>query len=667
MRTASISGSRAGLGRLILATALALVALMATASSAWAIQAVAPDGSVFVAWEAVQVTRIAPDGVPSGVITDIAPEPQVPPSREQTENSHVTGIAVAPSGVVTVVWLDIVSWSARIMTRRLAADGTPLGEPVELAAGQEIHIRPQLGLAPDGTATVAWGRPTSSGGEIAMRRIAPDGTPGAVQTITSDGDPYRLHMATAPDGTATVVWNRKEEDGTLLMERRVAPDGTLEPETHQLGASDWAMGEPQVALAADGTARVLWERWGHTDDEEIWTRQVEPDGSPEPEGHLLDAAEGIGLADLEVAPDGTALATWSANPGGRRAAFIAADGTPATAGPITVAGSPLAEWPSIVATPDSGFMLSWHGQCGPKQCVQVGEIEEDREVAVPITLDEGGRVGRGEGIFLPDGTGSYVWSQGFLANGDGALRTRRVGPDGTLGPIHDLYQPAPQPLVNLFPGPLDFATVTVGSSSSRVVGVFVASVEPLGTFSTSIAGPDADQFEIGGTTCSAADAHPTNCTVTVSFTPEASGPAAAELVVTAGAGSLPATVALSGEGVARAPEPSPPPAQPPVAEPQLQLGKPRVDSAAGSAILPVEVPGPGTVRFYGPCVGGPEEARLMQVDAAGSVELAIVAKGHCRRQLLRKGATRFGVRVVFSGADGQDTVQHRPVALRLER
>jgi len=58
MRTASISGSRAELGRLILATALALVALMATAASAPGMQAVAPDGSVFVAWEAVQVTRI---------------------------------------------------------------------------------------------------------------------------------------------------------------------------------------------------------------------------------------------------------------------------------------------------------------------------------------------------------------------------------------------------------------------------------------------------------------------------------------------------------------------------------------------------------------------------------------------------------------------------------
>jgi hypothetical protein len=662
--------SRRLLGRLGLGIALLCCAALVGPASASALQAVAPDGSVFVAWGDVEVTRIDPDGVPSGVVYDIAPEAQLPSSYEQTENSHLTNMAVAPDGTVTLVWLDIVHWDARIMTRQLAPDGTPLGEPVAIATGQEIHIVPRLGIGPDGTATVTWGRLVGPGSEVAVRRIAPDGTPEeGTQVLSAPGaSVYRPAMAMAPDGTATVVWTENGEgDSDLLMERRIAPDGTPDPVTHQLGESPWAMDEPQVEDAADGTAAVLWDQWELEGDNQLWTRRIKPDGSPEASGHLLDEAPTIAFANLAVAPDGTSLVTWSIGHEQWREAFVEPDGTPAATQPITLAGSQFERWPGVATTPDNRFILTWADICGSEECNRTGEIEESGEIADPVTFEEGGALGGGNAIYLPDGTGNLVWSQTFSIWDPAAIRTRRVAPDGTLGQIYDLVAGEAGPLVKTDLKELDFGEVEIGSSLVRSVPLFVGSIEPLGTFSVSIAGPDADRFQVDGSTCGPDDATPTNCHVSVSFAPSSSGPASAELVIDAGTHGVPVTLPLAGTGTSPAPElpaPPPPSAAPP-SSPQVQLGKPALDSSTGTASLPVTVPAAGTVTISGPCVGGPVAARSAQIAAAGTVEIQVLAKSHCRGQLLRTGTTRFGVVVTFTASDGQATVDYRPVRLRL--
>jgi len=659
--------SSRGPARLALAMVFLLCAAMVAATAAQGMQAVAPDGSVFVAWGDVEVTRIGPDGVPSGSVYDIAPEPRLPEGPDQTENSHLVDMAVAPDGVVTLVWLDIVGWDARIMFRRLAPDGTPLGEPEALATDQEIHITPELGIGPDGTATVIWSRLASPGQEVVMRRIAPDGTPEAgVEALSTPGkSTFWETFATAADGTATVVWNENGEAGSnLLLERRVAPDGTPEPTTHQLATADGSIGEPRVEDAAGGASAVLWQE-GTPQGEQLWTRRIDPAGTPEPAAHLLNKEEKAGFPHLTVAPDGTALVTWSLGVGaGVSGSFIDADGSPSAPVPLTANGSPLGARPSVASKPDGNFMLSWVGTCGSKECLKLGEIDEAGDVAEAVILDEGGSLGSGGGVFLPDGTGNYVWGRVLVVNGDrGALRTRRVASDGTLGPIHDLYEPEPRPMVSsyLHESGADFGDVEVGSESSQALPLFVESIEPLGTFSTSFTGPDADLFKVTGGTCGPEDAHPTNCSVLVSFEPDSDGPAAAELVIDAGEADLPLRIPLRGVGI---PPPAPAVA-PSVSGPLLRLGKPRAESSTGRAILSVAVPGPGSLSIAGPCVGGAAEVRSARAADAGVIELAIRAKSHCRLQLLRTGTTRFAVRATFAAADGETTVAHRPIRLWL--
>ncbi|HEU5106113.1 MAG TPA: hypothetical protein VFU11_09750 [Solirubrobacterales bacterium] len=662
--------------RIVLASTLLACAAAVGAAPASAMQVVEPDGSVILAWGDVEVTRIGADGVPDGEVYDISPEPHFPSDRLNPEESHLMDLGVAPDGVVTAVWLNIEG-QARIVTRQIAPDGTPLGEPVELASGEEIHTRARLGVGPDGTATVVWNRLSSPGNELVARRIAPDGTPeDEIQVLSAPGSTaWWPEMAMAPDGTATVVWSDRDEAGNaLLLERRIAPDGTLVA-TNVVASNEGLdpkpyFDEPRIGGGADGSAIVLWETRGAVD--ELWSRRIAPDGSLDPPQLLdsFDASTKYRFPRLAVAPDGSASVIWKAKPD-MKVLSLDSDGIPGEAHLITYKGDPLPaepKWqgqePLLQIAPDGTRYVFWGSGCEGEWCLYFGTLQSDGSIAEAQLVDQGKSLAWWQSAFFDDGSGTLIWGHLFSHEPNRIdLRARKLTADGTLGPIGEAFIGDLSPLLRTYGQELDFGQVEAGSHANRSVDVWVMTDEALGSFSPSIEGADGDEFAIESSTCGPQLSYPAVCSVSVSFSPNAVGPAEAELVLEAGEGFEPTSVPLSGEGVpALAPSPPQPPPPAPLV---VGIGKPAVDLAAGSASLPVLVPGPGSVTIYGPCVGGPEQARSLQVSAAGSVDFEIVAKGRCRRQLLRTGTTRFGVRVLFTAADGQATVDHRPVRLWL--
>lgn len=668
-----------GLLRAAIALAVVACALAATTGTASALRVLEPDGSVIVAWGDVNVTRIAPDGIPDGDVHDISPEPHIPSDRLHPEESHLEAIGAAPDGVVTVVWLNIEESQARIVSRRLAADGTPLGEPVVLASGEEEHTRVALGVGPDGTATVVWNRLASPGTELVARRIAPDGTPEEGVQVLSGPEPlaYWPDLAMAPDGTATVVWSeRAGADTRALVERRIEPDGTLEPTTNTLDSTaaydpHGYLGEPEVEGAADGSAVALWEHVGA--DDELWARRIEPDGSLQ-DARLLDSftsSTNYRFPRLAVAPDGSATVSWRSE-GNVKVLDLDSDGVPGIVHPITNEGAPLPAEPYFLAapplleiSPDGDRYVFWGADCEGDWCLYFGILAGDGSLGDVQQVDRAKTLSWWEPALAADGSGTLIW--GHLYSHEpirSELRARKLEADGTLGPIGEVFNGDSSPVLTAHGRKLEFGEVEVGSEASRPAQVSVLTDEAIGPSSASVEGADAGRFAVEGSTCGPQLAYPATCSVTVSFSPIALGSAEAELVLEAGENKEPAVIPLAGEGTPPLPGPPPPPAPPQPPAPEVHLGKALLDPT-GKATLPVVVPGPGFVKLYGPCIGGADEARSAQVTGAGTVELEIIAKGHCRRQLLRRGWTRFGVRVVFTGADGQVAIEHRPVRLKL--
>ena len=63
-----------------------------------------------------------------------------------------------------------------------------------------------------------------------------------------------------------MVWVRSDGANFVVQARWIAPDGTLGEETQELSATGRDAGEPQVAIAPDGVATVVWKRFNGTQD-----------------------------------------------------------------------------------------------------------------------------------------------------------------------------------------------------------------------------------------------------------------------------------------------------------------------------------------------------------------------------------------------------------------
>src|SRR5699024_5955268 len=111
---------------------------------------------------------------------------------------------------------------------------------------------------PDGPAG-----PEDTDFRVQGRRIAPDGAPEeATRTLSGAGeDALAPRVAVSPEGEATVVWKRFNGSHYLVQAGRIAPDGTFGGSQPLSEAGKNAV-EPEVAVSPDGTATVVWSRFG---------------------------------------------------------------------------------------------------------------------------------------------------------------------------------------------------------------------------------------------------------------------------------------------------------------------------------------------------------------------------------------------------------------------
>jgi hypothetical protein len=167
--------------------------------------------------------------------------PVVPVSEPATGTVSFSQ-AVSDGGAVAVALLA----DSRIVVR-VGAAGEPLGEAVDLGAGQTFT--PAVAVADDGQAVVAW---RVGDGPAHIRLRAADGTWSPARTITGVSVPL---VAMNARGDALVAWRdwaafravRRPAGGELGDVVEIAPDGA-------------GVNHPRPLVAPDGTMLVLTDR-----------------------------------------------------------------------------------------------------------------------------------------------------------------------------------------------------------------------------------------------------------------------------------------------------------------------------------------------------------------------------------------------------------------------
>lgn len=551
------------------------------------------------------LTKVPP---PVPVAADPAQPADLSSSAEMAAGPDM---AVAPDGTATVVWSARSGSGPKarflVFARRIASNGTP-GATHQLSASGEDALAPQVAVAPDGTATVVWMRHDGTDFRIQARRLTPGGTPEeATRILSGEGqDAAAPQLDVAPDGEATVVWKRWDGFRYLVQVRRIAADGTAEAPAQRLSEPKQDAVEPRVAVALDGTATVVWSRFDG-EDSIVQARQVEDDGTLEESIDDLSAAgESAIQPQVDLGPGGEATVVWNRFDGANwivQSERISPAGTPAGAVQnLSAVGRSAAE-PQLAVDDEGAAAVVWDRFDGSSFVVQARRLDPaGSPLGAAVNLSASGRDAAEPQLALaPDGDATVLWSRFDGANW--IVQRRDLGTDGTLGAIATL------------------------SASGRN------------------AGDPALAWGSDGT-----------------------------LAMTwkrfAGAGEV---VQAQTVPLPQPPPPPPPPTKPktgpsPGAPPaaddapidnSFRIAAIRKNRRLGTATLTVVVPGPGQLMLDGAVF------RHRQVDGAGRVKLRVVPKGAKRRALRRDGSVRLGVTITFVPTGGEPN--SRTIKLRLRK
>ncbi len=196
-------------------------------------------------------------------------------------------------------------------------DGFSLGS---LAAASSLDIAP---LGSDGsvvayqTGGVAGRLRSGLGDDILLQRFDGDGA-GAEAILVNQvtrGHQFDPQLATAADGSFMVAWSgRGAGDRVGIFAQRFAADGSQLGEPIRVNTTrGGAQVQPALAMAADGSAVVVWQGPGAEDSSGIWMQRISSDGILTGSETLVNstttntqAYPSVGMAD-----DGSFVVAWS--------------------------------------------------------------------------------------------------------------------------------------------------------------------------------------------------------------------------------------------------------------------------------------------------------------------------------------------------------------------
>jgi hypothetical protein len=351
--------------------------------------AVAPDGTATVVWIrsdgssfVVQARRVDPDGT-LGAATETLSETGRDAADPQVD--------VGSDGTATVVWKRFDGSHYLVEERRLTAAGAllPAAASNVLSEPGQDAVEPAVAATPDGGAAVVWSRYDGAHSIVQARRIDPSGSPVATTASLSAAGQSAVQpqVATAPGGAATVVWTRFDGGHWVVQKQRLSAAGAIEGALANLSNPTGNAAEPQPAVGGDGKVTVVWDRYDGSSFV-VQARRIDAGGTVAANTLSLSATgRDAGEPQVDVAPDGTATVLWSRFDGGNfivQRRDVAANETLSAVSGLSAPGrrgsAPAVAWGS-----GGDLMMSWRRFAGAGDAIEAAPLSAPFPSLPPVT------------------------------------------------------------------------------------------------------------------------------------------------------------------------------------------------------------------------------------------------------------------------------------------
>jgi hypothetical protein len=363
-------------------------------------------------------------------------------------------VALDAEGDALMVWTcRDIQGNLRVQARARPAAGG-LGPVQTLSAVGYSAIDPQIAVDADGDALIVWTRLASPqpASQIQLRTRSKTGALGPIQSIGTAAWSAHPRIALDADGDALIVWAHKVGEEPVhyaIRGRTRSAGGALGPILNL--SADLHTGNPQVAVAANGDALVVWGQWVvSTAEQSIRARAVSADGVLGPILLLSQPGGRPRAHQVAIDSDGDALVVWERDRGSHPGIEARARSAAGALGPIVTLSSAGAHAysPQLGFDADGDGLIVWSrqdaggssriqararsaaGVLGPVQTLTAGH-DFDQQVAVDA-----------------DGDAVVAWVHGTTRR----IQARTRSAAGALGPIQTIsFQGAYDPRVAVDP------------------------------------------------------------------------------------------------------------------------------------------------------------------------------------------------------------------------
>jgi hypothetical protein len=352
---------------------------------------------------------------PAGAVpTWLAP---VPLSAISSASSFSQHVAFDSQGDAIAVWTH--SHGSR---RTVEGAFRPAGSgtwQASIALSAENAERPVVAMDPQDNAIAVWERSTGSGSiiESAVRPTS-TGVWQAPVPLSREGQTASYpEIAIDPQGNAIAVWVRNYVSESIV-EAAVRPAGSgVWQAPIALSAGGQSVGEPDVAVDAQGNALVVWRQLGVT---ETIQAAVRPAGSGVWQAPVALSTPGENAILPKVAVDlqGDAVVVWTSNNGGNRIVEATRKQGPSGIWQTPVAlSSPTegASEPEVAIDSQGDAVAIWQSSAGANEIIDAASMSAGSGVwqsPIPVSISATSLIGEFPQIAMdPQGDAVAVWDQ----------------------------------------------------------------------------------------------------------------------------------------------------------------------------------------------------------------------------------------------------------------
>jgi hypothetical protein len=334
-------------------------------------------------------------------------------------NARLPQVAIAPSGVATVVWEAEDGPAHLVQARRIDAGGAA-GPVIDVSEPGERAFNARVAVDAAGDATVVWERPAGPDWIARTRRIDPAGALGAARDVSPAGAVARLpRVAVDASGVATVLW-RVEGADDVLQARRVDPAGALGPVLDVSAPGD-VLGHEVVA--SSGAALAAWSRL----DGGGYVAEARIVGAASPPFPLSDPGVDAQVGGVASAPGGDATVVWET---GAHAIQARRAGAAGPAGAVHDLGT--GDAPQVAVDASGAAAVVWLGAAESVALRRLAPTPGDAQ-----TLSAAGETAEGAAVAV-DGTGNAVVAWRSFADAGDLVRARGASVGGALAAPADV-------------------------------------------------------------------------------------------------------------------------------------------------------------------------------------------------------------------------------------